>query len=206
MFHEDMRSCALVGLTAPLRATLSRAARFGTAMFGTAMFGAGLLGLVACGHDTPTVAAPSSSTLTVTSSAFRDGGNLPVQYTCKGNGEVPPIAWSGSAAGAAAFAVVVDDPDAPGGTFVHRIVLDLPGGTTRLDSGTPGGAHEAKNSSGKTGWTPPCPPSGTHHYRFTVYGLSAPTGLPDGTPTDDALKAVSAKAVTQGRLTGLVSH
>ena len=154
--------------------------------------------LTACGHDT----LPA---LSVTSDAFRDGGAIPVTYTCKGEGTAPTIRWSGDLHGAKAIAVVVDDPDAPGGTFVHRVVLDLPPTATSLGPDVPAGAHQAKNSGG-TGWTPPCPPSGTHHYRFSVYGLSTVTGLPDGADTGQAVKAVSDRAVVQGRLTGTVAH
>jgi Raf kinase inhibitor-like YbhB/YbcL family protein len=162
--------------------------------------------LTGCGDDTPAAAPSAVSTLKVTSEAFAEGGIIPDRYTCKGAGEFPAIAWSGDLKGAKALAVVVDDPDAPNGTFVPRIVLDLPAGTAGLGADPPSGAHQARNSGGSTGWTPPCPPSGTHHYRFTVYGLSAPTGLADGAGTDDALKAVDAGALVQGRRTGLVTH
>jgi Raf kinase inhibitor-like YbhB/YbcL family protein len=168
---------------------------------------AGLLLVAGCsdstgGVDEPTVGA--DSTLTVTSAAFEDGGTIPERFTCDGQGDVPPLAWSGDLAGAGAVAVVVDDPDAPDGTYVHWIVLDLPPGTTTLDAAPAVGA-EAENSSGDTGWMPPCPPSGTHHYRFTVYGLRSPTGLEDGAGTEQALDAIADAAVVQGRLTGLVS-
>jgi Raf kinase inhibitor-like YbhB/YbcL family protein len=154
--------------------------------------------LAACGS------APAG--LTVTSASFVDGGDIPKTFTCTGGGQVPDIAWSGDRHGAAALAVVVDDPDAPGGTFVHRVVLDLPPTTTHLSADPPPGAHQADNSAGTPGWTAPCPPSGTHHYRFTVYGLSKPTDLPDGTAPDKAIQAITSTAVTQGRLTGLVTH
>ena len=150
--------------------------------------------------------APGSAALRVTSDAFADGGRIPAAYTCTGAGRVPTLAWSGDLGGAAALAVVVDDPDAPSGTFVHRVVLDLPATASGLGADPPPGAHEAKNSAGRTGWTPPCPPSGTHHYRFTVYGLRTPTGLPDGVTAAEAIRAINARAVVQGRLVGLVSH
>lgn len=153
--------------------------------------------------DQPATDAPT--TLTVTSTAFDNGGVIPEQYTCDGDGDVPPLAWSGERSGAESLAVVVDDPDAPSGTFVHWIVLDLPPGTTSLDEALPPGAVEAENSAGDTGWTPPCPPSGTHRYRFTVYALSSPAGLEDGVGTDQALAAIDEAAVARGRLTGLVS-
>lgn len=72
--------------------------------------------------------------------------------------------------------------------------------------GVPPGVKQAKNSGGKTGYYGPCPPSGTHHYRFTVYALSGPTGLLDGAGLDDALKAIDAKTIARGRLTALYSR
>jgi Raf kinase inhibitor-like YbhB/YbcL family protein len=142
----------------------------------------------------------------VTSSAFTEGGVIPAAYTCSGAGQMPPIAWTGNLQGAAAIAVVVDDPDAPGGTFVHLIVVDLPASATSLGDSLPSGAAYALNSAGRRSWTPPCPPSGTHHYRFTVYGLSIPTGLGAGASADAARSAITSHAVVTGRLTGLVSH
>jgi Raf kinase inhibitor-like YbhB/YbcL family protein len=165
-----------------------------------------LLLLGACGPDrSPSVASSAAGTLTVTSDAFSEGGTIPTKYTCKGEGTAPTIRWSGDLHGAKAIAVVVDDPDAPSGTFVHRVVLDLPASATSLGPDVPAGAHQARNSAGGTGWTPPCPPSGTHHYRFSVYGLSTVTGLADGADTAPAVKAVTDRAVVQGRLTGTVS-
>jgi Raf kinase inhibitor-like YbhB/YbcL family protein len=155
---------------------------------------------------TTTNAGAPAATLTVTSDVFTDGGQIPVAYTCKGQGLTPTISWSGDLKGAAAVAVVVDDPDAPSGTFVHRVVVDLPASATTLGADPPAGAHQARNSAGRNGWTPPCPPSGTHHYRFTVYGLSAATGLADGVSATQAQSAIAARAVVQGRLVGLVSH
>jgi Raf kinase inhibitor-like YbhB/YbcL family protein len=162
-------------------------------------------GTPSAGPVASTPPAPAN-TLTVTSDAFTDGGQIPASYTCTGQGLTPTIMWSGDLRGAAAIAVVVDDPDAPSGTFVHRVVVDLPASATSLGADPPAGAHQARNSAGRNGWTAPCPPSGTHHYRFTVYGLSAATGLADGVPAAQAQAAIAARAVVQGRLVGLVSH
>jgi Raf kinase inhibitor-like YbhB/YbcL family protein len=142
----------------------------------------------------------------VTSPVFTDGATIPKDYTCVGAGKMPNLAWTGDLKGSTAVAVVVDDPDAPSGTFVHLVVVDLPAGTTSLGDTLPTGAYYALNGAGHPGWTPPCPPSGTHHYRFTVYGLSSPTGVPDGSSAAQAEAAIFAKALVQGRLTGLVSH
>jgi Raf kinase inhibitor-like YbhB/YbcL family protein len=149
---------------------------------------------------TPTGAA---STIRVTSSAFADGRQIPRQYTCKGGGAAPAVSWRGVPGGAASVALVVLDPDAPGGTFVHWVLYDLPPRDGRLAGDQPpAGASEARNSGGGTGWTAPCPPSGTHHYIFTVYALS---GRPSGQSTQAVLDDIGRTAVARGQLTGLVS-
>ncbi|MER7244834.1 YbhB/YbcL family Raf kinase inhibitor-like protein [Kribbella sp. NPDC000426] len=105
---------------------------------------------------------------------------------------------------AKSLAIVVDEPDAPNGTFTHWVLLDLSPQTTQLAEGaTTPGAKQAGNSAGKPSYAGPCPPSGTHHYRFTVYALSKPTGLADGASLDEALQAIDTDTVARGRLTAL---
>lgn len=141
--------------------------------------------------------------ITVTSSAFGDGGAIPRRFTCDGEGGPPPLSWDGVPKDTRALALVVDDPDAPRGTFVHWVVLDLPVGTQALNGGgLPTGAVQARNSAGRASYFPPCPPSGTHHYRFTLYALSERTGLRDGVELEKALRAVASSATGQGRLVG----
>lgn len=150
----------------------------------------------------PTVSVPQ--VIVVKSTAFAEGEPLASRFTCDGAGEVPPLTWEGVPVSAEALALVVDDPDAPKGPFTHWLVLDLPPETTGLEAGAlPRGAVQAKNSGGRTSYYPPCPPSGVHHYRFTVYALSRPTGLPEGSRLDPALRAVEANALAQGRLIGV---
>ncbi|GAA1958176.1 hypothetical protein GCM10009798_17190 [Nocardioides panacihumi] len=154
-----------------------------------------------CGSDNP--APPSHAgpaDIVVTSSAFADGGLIPQEFTCHGAGAAPPLSWSGVPPEAAALALVVVDPDA--GDYYHWVVLDLPASSTSV---TDPASVTARNSHGSTGWTAPCPPSGTHHYRFTLYALDAKTGLPDGTDTGDAVHAIDEHAIAHGTLTGLVS-
>jgi Raf kinase inhibitor-like YbhB/YbcL family protein len=174
---------------------------------GFAVAGAALL-LSGCGGGSaPAPPEPSTAgKLTVTSTAFAEGGTIPAAFTCAGAGRRPPLAWTGDSGGARALAVVVDDPDAPKGDFYHWVVVDLPAGTTSIGDSVPGAAHELENSAGGTGWTPPCPPSGTHHYRFTVYGLSAATGLTGAASPSEAFTAIGKAATAQGRLTGVVTH
>lgn len=163
------------------------------------------------GCSSATTAPPQSSApgsgagdrLTVTSTAFAAGGRIPVRFTCDGTQTSPPLAWSGVPDRARSMALVVDDPDAPSGTFVHWVVLDIPVGTAHVAAGqVPGGAVQAENSAGHPAYTGPCPPSGTHHYRFTVYALRHRTGLATGAGTDEALRHVARDAVAYGRLVG----
>jgi Raf kinase inhibitor-like YbhB/YbcL family protein len=147
------------------------------------------------------------ATITVTSTVFGEGQRIPTEFTCDGPGRVPSVSWSGAPADAAALALVVDDPDAPQGTFTHWVVLDLPGSTREVvDGELPPGAATAKNSGGRASYYPPCPPSGTHHYRFTVYALDRPTGLSTGVDLDSALKALEASTTAWGRLVGVYSR
>jgi Raf kinase inhibitor-like YbhB/YbcL family protein len=148
-----------------------------------------------------TVSVPK--VITVQSTAFAEGQPIPTRFTCDGEGDTPPLTWEGVPEGAAALALVVDDPDAPRGTFTHWVVVDLPPGTTTLKAGAlPAGAVQARNSGGRTTYYPPCPPSGIHHYRFTVYSLTRPTGLREGAALDAALSAVDSSASASGRLVG----
>jgi Raf kinase inhibitor-like YbhB/YbcL family protein len=141
--------------------------------------------------------------MTVTSTEFADGEPIPLRFTCDGDGTPPPLAWSGVPKGTVSLALIVDDPDAPRGTFVHWVVLDMPSAATGLDDGPlPPTAVQARNSAGRASYFPPCPPSDTHRYRFTVYALSERTGLRDGVELDKALRAVASSATVQGRLVG----
>jgi Raf kinase inhibitor-like YbhB/YbcL family protein len=140
----------------------------------------------------------------VTSSAFAADEEIPVVFSCAGRNISPPLEWTGTPDEAREVALVVDDPDAPRGTFTHWILFGLPTSTSSLDEDSvPAGAKQARNSAGRAEYAGPCPPSGTHHYRFTVYALDGPLDLSDGAATGDALDAISEHAVAQGQLVGL---
>ena len=158
-----------------------------------------------CGDDasSPPVGSDLPATIVVTSTAFGDGEMIPERYTCDGDEVAPPLSWSGVPDDAAAVALVADDPDAPSGTFTHWVVLDIPTSTVSSDQGgVPEGGVQAESSAGGAAYAGPCPPSGTHHYRFTIIALDAETGLAEGAPLDEALTAVDDHAVARGTLTG----
>jgi phosphatidylethanolamine-binding protein (PEBP) family uncharacterized protein len=131
--------------------------------------------------------------LRVSSAAFIDGARLPVRYTCDGAGEEPPSTKE--------LVLVVSDPDAPGGTFVHLTRYGLrPGG----DGSVGHGGVEGSNSAGKTGWTPPCPPKGddAHRYIWSVYALREPSGLKAGAkPGEVAGMLKDAPVLASGTIT-----
>lgn len=165
--------------------------------------------LTGCGgDDAPSpVDADAPDVIEVTSSAFAEGDAIPTQYTCDGDEVSPPLAWSGVPEDVAALALVVDDPDAPSGTFTHWVVLDVPTSTdSSPEGGVPEGGVQAQTSAGSAAYAGPCPPSGTHHYRFTVVALDDETGLAEGAPLDDALAAVDDHAIARGTLSGTYSR
>ena len=135
--------------------------------------------------------------LTLTSSAFSHNGSIPEQYTCDGEDEVPPLAWTGAPAGTKSFAIIVDDPDAPDPkapkmTYVHWVVYDIPPSVTRLDEdGVPEGARLGVNDWQKAEYGGPCPPVGRHRYFFKVYALDAALGdlgLPTKANVEEAMR------------------
>src|SRR5262245_27429789 len=114
--------------------------------------------------------------MTLTSTAFAAGQAIPERYTCDGDNVSPPLAWTGAPAAAKSFVLIVDDPDAPGGTFTHWLVFNLPPTAKSLPEGVkagslPAGAAEGVNGFGKAGYGGPCPPSGRHRYIHQLYAL-----------------------------------
>ena len=134
--------------------------------------------------------APSSGPFALSSPAFADGVAIPTRFTCDGEGISPEVDWSGAPAGTQALALTVIDPDAR--EFVHWLVYDIPAasaGSVAENVGTGAGAPpQGANGRGKAGYTGPCPPSGTHHYVFTLYALDRTLGL-TGTPSRAEIEA-----------------
>ncbi len=158
-----------------------------------------------------TTAGSSQDGLTIagfdlTSTAFREGGEIPRRHTCDGENVSPELSWTGAPEGTAAFALIVHDPDAPRGDFAHWVVVDFTGSATgALPEGvgsSPDAPRQGMNDFGRIGYGGPCPPSGTHRYVFTLYALSEPLDLP-GTPTAaDVRNAVAGRVLAEARITG----
>jgi len=107
----------------------------------------------------------------LTSSAFAEGAAIPKKYSCDGENVSPQLKWSGAPANTKSFALIMDDPDAPGGTFTHWVAFDIPATQTEIAEGAKSVGKGGKNGRGQTGYTGPCPPSDTHRYFFTLYRI-----------------------------------
>jgi Raf kinase inhibitor-like YbhB/YbcL family protein len=155
--------------------------------------------LSSCGA-TNEQAAKSAPNFTISSTAFADGAAIPAQFTCDGPGQAPPLRWTDPPQGTKSLALIVDDPDAPGGTFRHWGAFNIPA-DARLLNGT---FAQAVNDFGGPGYGPPCPPkgNGVHQYRFRLLALSVDRlGL--SSPKVKQLEAEAAKhAIGEARLTG----
>lgn len=138
---------------------------------------------------------------TLTSPAFAEGTEIPARHTCDGEDAPLPFSWSGTPHGTVELALLFDDPDARG--FVHWLVVGIPATATEIgDQGLPDGAREGRSDFGRTGYGGPCPPSGSHRYRATLYALSSALDLPAGTTADQFRSAASGKILAEARLTG----
>ena len=142
--------------------------------------------------------------LDLTSDAFQNGQPIPVQYTCDGANQTPMLHWGEPPPGTKSFALVIDDPDAPSGTFRHWGVFDIPpsarsiGGSQRI-----GG--EVSNDFGTTGYGGPCPPKGhgPHHYHFKLFALDVDQlEVPSNAKVVDVENAAQKHALAEGELIG----
>jgi len=136
------------------------------------------------------------------STAFGDGQGIPARYTCDGAGVSPPLQINGVPDGAVALALVMDDPDAPVRTFDHWLVWNIPADTAVIPEDTePEGVH-GRTGFGKLGYGGPCPPSGTHRYRFKLYALDAEIDLPQGSQKAELEAAMEGHVLAQAQLIG----
>ncbi len=144
-------------------------------------------------------------TLGVRSAAFGDRKDIPRRFTCDGEDVAPPLDVHGLPDDARFLALIMDDPDAPRGTFTHWTFWDLPADKARLPLGADVvalGATQGMTDFGAPGYGGPCPPSGTHRYQFKMFALREPLGLPPGSSVADVTRAVEAHAFAWGQLTG----
>jgi Raf kinase inhibitor-like YbhB/YbcL family protein len=151
-------------------------------------------------------AKPASLELRTT--AFKPGGDIPGKFTCSGTDVSPALAWGGAPSGTASFALIMDDPDAPAGTWVHWVVYDLPASARQLPEGVrkadavSGGGRQGINDFGNPGYGGPCPPPGKpHRYFFKLYALNKQLGL-DRATKQAVEQAMKGHILAQGELMG----
>jgi Raf kinase inhibitor-like YbhB/YbcL family protein len=148
----------------------------------------------------------------ITSEAFEPGQAIPTRYTCDGEDVSPPLAWSEPPEGTVSFALIMDDPDAPVGTWVHWVHYNVPGDAERLEEGVPtsstlpDGSRNGTNSWGRTGYGGPCPPRGSHRYFFKLYALDRLLDLPPGATKLDLLDEMDGHVLDTTELMGVYAR
>jgi Raf kinase inhibitor-like YbhB/YbcL family protein len=164
-------------------------------------------GLLGCRQTSVNDRAPMS--LTLTSASFRQGQNIPQQFTCDGADLSPALSWSNPPANTKSFALLVTDPDSLLGAYVHWILYNLPPGSNGIGEGIPrtgvlpSGAMQGVNSGDAAGYSGPCPPGeATHRYLFTLYALD--TILSPSSPVDKSAlsKSMEGHVLASGQLMG----
>ncbi len=171
------------------------------------------LALAACsvfgGDDEKTLSQEDiPMSIQLTSAAFAEGDLIPAAHARQGQNVSPPLVWSGAPAGTVSFALIMDDPDAPRGTWVHWVVYNLPADAAALPAGIgsdadlPGDAAHGKNDWGETAYGGPQPPSGTHRYFFKLYALDTVLDLRPGATKNDTLAAMDGHVLAEGQLMG----
>jgi hypothetical protein len=157
-----------------------------------------------------TLETEATMSLELTSEAFINGQSIPAKYSCAGKNISPALAWDESPAGTQSFALIMDDPDAPMGTWVHWVLFNIPAETRTLPEDLPitgknvdpNAIYVGKNSWGDTGYGGPCPPSGTHRYYFKLYALDTTISLLSGATKEQLLKEMEGHILAQAELMG----
>ena len=161
-------------------------------------------------HGVVDSAQPDAAALTLLGASIAEGQPIDAKHTCDGADASPELSWSGAPSGTLSYVLIMDDPDAPSGTFTHWVAYDIDAALTGLAEGlattssVPGVCEQGKNSFGKVGYGGPCPPAGaTHHYYFRLSALSVATlGLgadPDRAAVEQAMQGkVLGQAVLMG--------
>ena len=146
---------------------------------------------------------------TLISSAFQEGAIIPKKHTCSGQDVSPPLSWSASPKGTRSFALIMDDPDAPGGTWVHWVMFNIPGQTSGLPEGVPPnktfptGEQQGNNDFRRIGYGRPCPPPGKpHRYFLKLYALDNTLKLQPGATKVEVLAACQKHILGEAHLMG----
>ncbi len=152
-------------------------------------------------------ATPQTGKMKITSPAFQEGGMIPQKYTCDGANVNPPLAFDGAPAPAKSLVLIVDDPDAPRGTWNHWLVWNIDPQTKEIkENSVPPNAVQGTTDFGGNKYGGPCPPSGTHRYFFRLYALDTTLNLPRSAKRADLDKAMANHVLGQAMLMGKYSR
>jgi Raf kinase inhibitor-like YbhB/YbcL family protein len=156
--------------------------------------------------------SPAALTLSLSSTAFQEGGSIPDRYTCEGQDVSPQLSWGEVPVSTESLALIVDDIDTSG-KFTHWVIFNISSTSRGLaeavpaQSSLPDGALQGKNDFGNIGYGGPCPPSGKpHRYRFTLYALDSSLNLEAGASKKQVLDAVEGHTLARGELIGTYQH
>jgi Raf kinase inhibitor-like YbhB/YbcL family protein len=148
--------------------------------------------------------AVSMSEMTISSPAFAQNGAIPVRHTCDGEDVSPPLAFDAVPSTARSLALIVDDPDAPVGDWVHWVVWNISPSTRDVGEGNvPADGSEGRNGWGRNAYGGPCPPSGTHRYFFKLYALDTELSLSANASKRELEQAMAGHILARGELVGL---
>jgi len=152
----------------------------------------------------PTLLQTKTSNMKITSQAFENNQIIPGKYTCQGQNINPRLSISDTPSGAKSLVLIVEDPDAPAGTWHHWVVYNIAPETTLIqENSLPEGAAQIKNDFGNENYGGPCPPSGTHRYFFNIYALDQTLDLPANSKLNDLEEKMSGHILDKGQLIGL---
>jgi Raf kinase inhibitor-like YbhB/YbcL family protein len=182
-----------------------------------------VISLVACTvtPSTPIQISPTSEiqptkevdmSFEISSPAFAKGGSIPSDFSCAGRDISPALSWTEPPSGTQSFALIMDDPDAPMGTWVHWIIFNIPASTRNLTEGMTtdpqlsDGSLQGKTSAGSSGYHGPCPPSGTHRYFFKLYALDTILSLSAKADKKVLLAAMEGHILANAELMGKFEH
>ncbi len=181
-----------------------------------ALFAISTLSIVACSNSQTNIVAVNNQDLTnapapfrIYSTAFKQGDTIPSVYTCDSTNISPQLHWNKPFANTASYALIVDDPDAPMGTWVHWVLYNIPASDTVLQTNTPkdtmlaNGARQGIPSFGKPGYGGPCPPNGYHHYHFKIYALDIMLPYPAGLTKKQLLAVIKGHILAEADLVGV---
>ena len=162
--------------------------------------------------EAPPVPAEDQMSFGITSIIIGHEQPVPEYHTCDGDDLSPPLDWNNPPEGTQSFVLIMDDPDAPGGTWVHWVLYNIPAETRSLkenistDAQLPDGSLHGTNSFGRLGYGGPCPPSGTHRYFFKIYALDTTLNLDEGSDKAQVLAAAEGHVLAEAELMGTYSR